>query len=286
MVKDILAEPVGPGKLSEATRGGCRPREARLRWEAHGGGHKDGPQADGAASKSSGGRGLPQPEAASGGQERLRRQWGRERLTIAGVPQEATPCTPAVSPDFHPPSGLHGPAVTRDWASQAGLTAVLGGRGGRRAPVDEAGLAIVRDRRPPPPWRVWSLERGVAWSRGVVTRGPSHTRAPPSPQSPPRASGQVATSVRRLRCVCPRWPRGGQRASVLPDPTRPTSLLLRIINVHHGRRSWAEGQAWWDLRGSPGLPTLGAEARGNSCAQTSGTGLPKGREGPAAGEAG
>lgn len=36
----------------------------------------------------------------------------------------------------------------------------------------------------------------------------------------------------------------------------------------------------------PWGPNTKAEARGNSCAQTSGTGLPKGREGPAAGEAG
>lgn len=128
MVEDILAEPVGPRKLSEATCGGGRPREVRphgeTRWRwpqrrAMGTGHR---QMEPPAR-------APWAEAATGGghnwgqdgeRPRARQQggqWGcgargpEGRLTIARLPGGRALCTPAISPisciPSQRPRGLH-----------------------------------------------------------------------------------------------------------------------------------------------------------------------------------
>lgn len=130
MVKDILAEPVGPGK-AEATRGGLQATEARFApGRPSGGGHKDGPQADGAASKS------PWQKAARG------RKWGQDGerpMPVGrgrGLPDHARlpgghASARLLSPDFlHPlPQRPHGLCCDLGLGLQAGPDSGAGRRG-------------------------------------------------------------------------------------------------------------------------------------------------------------
>lgn len=106
MVEDILAEPVGPGKLSEATCRAAGHGKSAHAGRPHGSGHGTGPwgQATGGRSlqRELHGQRLPQPEATSGGQDRERPRahqqgGGGDRLTIARLPGVHTLCTPVTS---------------------------------------------------------------------------------------------------------------------------------------------------------------------------------------------
>lgn len=146
-------------------------------------------------------------------------------------------------------------AVTWDWASRAGLTALLGGAAGR-PPVDEAGLAHVEiadhhhlGESEPERGKAWSCRRG---HEGILT----HT-GPSSPVVPTR-DGDRPPVRRSVVCDPVAGPGEGQRAclcsgAIVPlTPPGPRPCGENQKCAPREAESWAEGQAWWGLRGGPG----------------------------------
>lgn len=97
-----------------------------------------------------------------------------------------------------------------------------------------------------------------AWSRGDP-----HTHGPSFPAVPTR-DGDRPPVRRSAVCAPLAGPGEGQRASVPLTPPGPRPCCENHKCAPWEAESWAEGQAWWGLRGSPGAPTLRLKPEGTA----------------------